>query len=195
MIFPSRTRGGNQNRGEGPASSSSYALLADEVKRSQEIDSEQGIGSYDFDYLSGSFACPRPRMDGAPSVLDLKHAKELQADFNNGVFSLVCSVVDDPDEITLAPREVTQGESEARLTSGRVSKSETHPVTVAGLSRSVHKGAWYQATEKKMQGLIESKTFAVVDELPDGKKAVGSKWELFYKSDKNGQITKANGRS
>ena len=34
VIFPCRTRGGNKNRGEEPASSSSYALLADEVKHS-----------------------------------------------------------------------------------------------------------------------------------------------------------------
>ena len=112
MIFPSRTRGGNQNRGEEPAWSSSYTLLADEVKRSQEIGSEQGIGGYDFDELLGSFACLRPWMDGEPpSVLDLKHTKVLEDDFNNDVFSLVCSVVDDPDDITLAAGEETHGES------------------------------------------------------------------------------------
>ena len=131
VIFPSRTRGGTQNRGEEPASSSSYALLVDEVKRSQEIGSEQGIGSYDFDELSGSFACPRPWMDGEPpSVLDLKHAKELENDFNNDVFSLVCIVVNDPDAIALAAGEETQGESEFRLLSGPVSEAETPPVTV-----------------------------------------------------------------
>ena len=87
-------------------SSSSYALLADEVKRSQEIGSEQGIGGCDFNELSGSFACPRPWMNGEPpSVLDLKHAKEFEDDFNNDVFSLVCSVVDDPDGIAMAARE------------------------------------------------------------------------------------------
>ena len=62
MIFPSRTRGGNQNRGEKLASSSSDSILAAEVKRSQEIGSEQGVEDYDFDELSGSFACMRPWM-------------------------------------------------------------------------------------------------------------------------------------
>ena len=42
VIFPSRTRGGNQDRGEEPASSSSYALPTYVVKRSQETRSEQG---------------------------------------------------------------------------------------------------------------------------------------------------------
>ena len=49
MILPYRTRSGNENRGEEPASSSSNALLADEVMHSQEIGSELGIGAYDFD--------------------------------------------------------------------------------------------------------------------------------------------------
>ena len=64
VIFPSRTRSGNQNRGEEPASNSSYALLADAVKRIPEIRSGQGIGGNDFDGLSGSLACPRPWIDG-----------------------------------------------------------------------------------------------------------------------------------
>ena len=55
-------------------------------------------------------------MDGEPpSVLDLKHAKELEADFNNDVFSLVCSVVDGPGEIAMAVRDETLGESELSL--------------------------------------------------------------------------------
>ena len=93
-------------------------------------------------------------MDGEPpSILDPKHAKELEDDFNNDTFSLVCSVIDDPDEIALAAREETQGESKFRLPSGPVSEAETPPVTVAGVNRSVHKGVWYQAMEKEMQGL------------------------------------------
>ena len=42
-------------------------------------------------------------------------------------------------------------------------------VTVAGASQSIHKEAWYQAFEKEMQGLTESKTFTAVDGLPHGK--------------------------
>ena len=45
-------------------------------------------------------------------------------------------------------------------------------MTVAGVNRPIHKGEWYQAMEEEMQGLIESKAIAVVDELPNGKRAV-----------------------
>ena len=34
----------------------------------------------------------------------------------------------------------------------------------------------------------------MVDEPPHGKKAVGSRWGLYFKSDKDGQITKAKAR-
>ena len=98
-------------------------------------------------------------MDGEPpSVLDLKHTKELEDGFNNDTFSLVCSIVDDADDIALAAREeFSQGKSEFGLPSGPVRGEETPPVTVSGVNRSTHKGAWYQAMEKEMQGLIQSK--------------------------------------
>ena len=95
----------------------------------------------------------------------------------------MCGVVDNPDEIALAAREDTQGESEFRLPSGPVSEAETLPVTVAGVNRSIHKRAWYQAMEKEMKELVEWKTFTVMDEFPYGKKGVGSRWGLSYKSD------------
>ena len=63
--------------------------------------------------------------DEPPSVLDLKHTKELEDDFNNEVYSLVCSVVDDPDKIAQAAREGAQGKSEFRLRSGPVSGAKT----------------------------------------------------------------------
>ena len=53
-----------------------------------------------------------------------------------------------------------------------MSEAETPLVTVAGVNRPIHKGEWYQAMEEEMQGLIESKAIAVVDELPNGKRAV-----------------------
>lgn len=74
------------------------------MKRSQEIGCEQGIGGYDFEELSESYSCPRPWMDGEPpSVQDLTH-KEIENEFNGDVFSLVCSVVDDPDDMALAAK-------------------------------------------------------------------------------------------
>ena len=43
-------------------------------------------------------------MDGEPpSVQDLTH-KEIENEFNGDVFSLVCSVVDDPDDMALAAK-------------------------------------------------------------------------------------------
>ena len=39
---------------------------------------------------------------------------------------------------------------------------------------------------KEVQGLIESKILTVVDDSPHGKKAVGSRWVLPYKSNKDG---------
>ena len=65
-------------------------------------------------------------------------------------------------------------------------------MTEAGVNRSIHKGALGYG--KVMQGLIESKTFTVVDDLPHGKKAVGSRWVLSYESDKDGQISKTKAR-
>ena len=62
-------------------------------------------------------------------------------------------------------------------------------MTVAGANRSIHEGTWCQAIKKEMQGLIESKTFTAVDELPQGKKVVGLSCVMSDKSDKDGQTT------
>ena len=45
-----------------------------------------------------------------------------------------------------------------------------------------------------MQGLVESNTFTVLDKLPEGEKAIGSRWVLSYKSDAEGMITKTKAR-
>ncbi|CAN0585099.1 unnamed protein product [Laminaria digitata] len=54
--------------------------------------------------------------------------------------------------------------------------------------------AWYQAMKNEMQGLVESKTFTVLDKFPEGEKAIGSRWVLAYKSDAEGMITKTKAR-
>ena len=83
------------------------------MKRGQEIDSKQGIGGYVFDELSGSFAFPRPWMEGEPpSVLDLKPTKELENDVNKRCIFARVQLVDAPDEIALAAGEETRGEFE-----------------------------------------------------------------------------------
>lgn len=101
------------------------------------------------------------------------------------------------DEVVLVATE-TQGESESkfRMPSGLVSQAKVPPESIAGVDRPRHKAAWYQATEKEMQGLEESKAFTVLDTLTEGDKAVGSTrcWVLSYKSAKKGLITKTKAR-
>ncbi|CAN0460352.1 unnamed protein product, partial [Scytosiphon promiscuus] len=46
----------------------------------------------------------------------------------------------------------------------------------------------------ELQGLKDSKTFTVLDKLPVGEKAVGSRWVFSYKSDKEGMIVKTKAR-
>ena len=53
-----------------------------------------------------------------------------------------------------------------------------------------HKGAWLWAMDEELKGLKDSGTFKVLDELPEGEKALGSRWVLSYKSHKDGNITK-----
>ena len=48
--------------------------------------------------------------------------------------------------------------------------------------------------DKETQGLAESKAFTVLDKLSEGEKAVGSRWVLLYKSDKEGLTTKTKAR-
>ena len=45
-----------------------------------------------------------------------------------------------------------------------------------------------------MQGLEDTKTFTVVDKLPEGEKAVGSRWVFSYKQDNEGRIVKTKAR-
>ena len=166
------------------------------MKHIQENGSERGIGGCDFeDWSDRLLARDRVWTVKVLGVLDMKHAKELDNDFNNDVFSRVCSVVDDPDEIALSVREEIQGESEFLLPSSPVNEAKTRPVTVAGDNRSIQKGAWYQTMQKEMQRLIESKPFTAVDELPHRKNAVGSRWVLSNKSDTDGLTTKTKARS
>ena len=51
-------------------------------------------------------------------------------------------------------------------------------MSVAGVDRSRYKGAWYKAMETEMHGLVDSNTFTVLDKLPEGEKAIGSRWVL-----------------
>ncbi|CAM9174109.1 unnamed protein product, partial [Ascophyllum nodosum] len=47
---------------------------------------------------------------------------------------------------------------------------------------------------EELKGLKDSGTFKVLDGLPEGEKAIGSRWVLSYKSNKDGNITKTKAR-
>ena len=80
------------------------------------------------------------------------------------------------------------------MPSGPVSEVEIPPVSVAGVSKSRTKGAWLWAMNKEMKGLKESGTFKELKGLPEGEKAIGSRWVFSHKSDKDGKITKTKAR-
>ena len=104
---------------------------------------------------------------------------------NNSVLSLMGSMDDEYDDIALVV-EGTEGESEFEMPSGPISEAETPSVSV--------KGAWLWAMNEELEGLKDSGTFKVLDGLPEGEKAIGSRWMLSYKSNKDGNITKTKAR-
>ena len=161
---------------------SEHALLAElrEAKKlEQEDESEEGLGGYDYNVLSGSLAL-------RPLEFDVKES-------NNNVLSLMSSMDDEYDYIALVD-EGTEGESEFEMPSGLISEAETPPVSVGGVLKSRYKGAWLWAMNEELKGLKDSGTFKVLDGLPEGEKAIGSRWVLSYKSNKDGNITKTKAR-
>ena len=145
------------------------AELREAKKLEQEDDSEEGLGGYDYNVLLDSLAM-------RPLEFDVKES-------NNNVLSLMSSMVDEYDDIALVV-EGTEGESE-------FSEAETLPVSVRGVLKSRYKGAWLWAMNEELKGLKDSGTFKVLDGLPEGEKAIGSRWVLSYnKSNKDGNITK-----
>ena len=107
------------------------------------------------------------------------------------------SMDDTPDDFAMVI-EGKEGESELQsdfeMPSGPVSEAEIPPVSVAGVCKSLYKGAWLWAMNEEMKGLKESGTFKELKGLPEGKKVIGSRWVLSYKSDKDGNITKTKAR-
>ena len=112
---------------------------------------------------------------------------------NNNVLSLMSSMDDEYDDIALVV-EGTEGESEFEMPSGTISEAETPPVSVGDVLKSRYKGAWLWAMNEELKGLKDWRTFKVLDELPEGEKAIGSRWVLSYKSNKDGNITKTKAR-
>ena len=85
-------------------------------------------------------------------------------------------------------------ESDFEMPSGPVSEAEISPVSVAGVNKSRYKGAWLWAMNEEMKGLKVSGNLKEFKGLPEGEKAIGSRWVLSYESDKNGNIIKTKGR-
>ena len=161
---------------------SKHALLAElrEAKKlEQEDESEEGLGGYDYNVLSDSLTL-------RPLEFDVKES-------NNNVLSLMSSMDDEYDDIALVV-EGTEGEPEFEMASGPVSEAKTHPVSVGGVLKSRYKGAWLWAMNGQLEGLKDSGTFKVLDGLPEGEKAIGSRWVLSYKSNKDGNITNTKAR-
>ena len=161
---------------------SEHALLAElrePEKLEQEDESEEGLGGYDYNVLSDSLAL-------RPLEFDVKES-------NNNVLSLMSSMDDEYDDIALVV-EGTEGDSEFEMPSGPISEAETPPVAVGGVLKSRYKGAWLWAMNEELKGLRDSGTFKVLDGLPEGEKAIGSRWVLSYKSNKDGNITKTKAR-
>ena len=142
-------------------------------------ETEEGLGGYDYNVLSDS-------LDLRPLEFDVKES-------NNNFLSLMSSMNDEYDDIALVV-EGTEGESEFEMPSGPVGEAETPPVSVGGVLESRYKGAWLWAMNEELKGLKDSGTFEVLNALPEGEKAIGSRWVLSYKSNKDGNITKTKAR-
>ena len=112
---------------------------------------------------------------------------------NNNILSLMSSMDDEYDDIALVV-EGTEGESEFEMPSRPISEAETPPVSVGGVLKSRYKGAWLWAMNEELKGLKDLGTFKVLDGLPEGEKAIGSRWVLSYKLNKDGNITKTKAR-
>ena len=112
---------------------------------------------------------------------------------NNNVLSLMSIMNDEYDDIALVV-EGTEGESKFEMPSGPISEAETPPVSVGGVLQSRYKGAWLWAMNGELKGLKDSGTFKVLDRLLEGEKAIGSRWVLSYKSNKDENITKTKAR-
>ena len=158
-------------------------ILDEDTRQEQDIESEMGPGGHDYDELTDSLA-------SRPVDFDMQ-------DSAYNVFSLMNSMNDTPDDFALVI-EGKEGESELEsdfeMLYGLVSEAKIPPVSVAGVHKSRYKGAWLWAINEEMKGLKESGTFMELKGLPEGEKAIGSRWVLSYKSDKDDNITKTRAR-
>ena len=104
-------------------------ILEEDTRKGQEIESEMGLGGYDYGELTDSLASRTADFDMQDSAYN--------------VFSLMNSMDNTPDDFALVI-EGKEGESEFEsdfeMPSGSVSEEEIPPVSVAGVHQSRYKG-------------------------------------------------------
>ncbi|CAN0299130.1 unnamed protein product [Ectocarpus fasciculatus] len=71
---------------------------------------------------------------------------------------------------------------------------ELPPTTYEDVQKSEFKDGWEAAMQVELEGHKKTGTFHIVDKLPEGRKAVGSKWVLGWKTDEKGEIVKFKAR-
>ncbi|CAB1117896.1 unnamed protein product [Ectocarpus sp. CCAP 1310/34] len=65
---------------------------------------------------------------------------------------------------------------------------EAVPMTYKDVMCSKYKVFWEAAMKKEIDGHDKTGTFTKVKELPEGRKAIGSKWVFYWKTNENGLI-------
>ena len=183
QLFPSRTRGGARATVEPDMGS---ALVSEAVEEALQTESERGCDDFGYDEMYEYLCCSSGRAVG--------ESKDDVDDFNSNVFSLLSSVNDPVSNDVALAVDGPVKESDVCLPSGPVSEAEVPPVSVAGVHKSRYASAWQDAMDAEMNGLKASNTFTVLDKLPEGEKAVGSRWVYSYKQDKDGLIVKTKAR-
>ena len=71
---------------------------------------------------------------------------------------------------------------------------ELPPTTYRDVLWSEFRNGWEDAMLSELEGHEKAGSFRVVDEIPEGRKAVGSKWVLGWKTDEKGKISKFKAR-
>lgn len=100
------------------------------------------------------------------------------------------SAVDLPTLLAYAPPE---GERVVTIPSLHINDVESAPINYADEQKSEYKHAWLGTISRELLGLAHANTYSLAD-VPEGRKAVGSKRVVSWKTDKKGFVTKAKAR-
>ena len=80
------------------------------------------------------------------------------------------------------------------ITIGHVSKIEEPPLRVGDVVYKTFRGVWEDAMREEFEELVGVNAFEFVDVVPDGVNVVSTRWVLFWKVDKDGNIVKPKPR-